>query len=164
MDSSTNSATQNSARDATGPNAGGTNPPGESGSHLSDAQVRSANADKGVSADTQRIPVNVYEASDALVVVAPLPGVMPEDVELLVTPGHLRIDARLRSGAGKDYLVEEWTYGPYSRIVDIPPQWGAEGQATLANGQLAVRLLRGEPSGEGALITTRPGGDADVSR
>lgn len=120
------------------------------------AAVRAANSAKGASASAQRIPVNMYEAGEALVIVAPLPGVMPDDVEILVAPGHVRIEARLRAGAGKDYLLEEWTYGPYTRIVDIPTGWGATGQATLANGQLALRLLKGDP-GEGAVVAVRPG-------
>jgi HSP20 family molecular chaperone IbpA len=92
----------------------------------------------------QQVPVNVYETSDALVVVAPLPAVRPSDVTICLTPGRLRITAGLRSAAPKDYLVHEWDYGGYERELDLPAGFGGGVDASLANGQLAVRVLRGE--------------------
>jgi HSP20 family molecular chaperone IbpA len=95
----------------------------------------------------QQVPVNVYEATDALVVVAPLPAVQPQDVTVDLTPGRLRLTARLRSAAPKDYLVHEWEYGGYERELDLPPGFGGGVEASLANGQLAVRVLRGDTTG-----------------
>jgi HSP20 family protein len=95
----------------------------------------------------QHVPVNVYETTDALVVVAPLPAVQPQDVTVDLTPGRLRLTARLRSAAPKDYLVHEWEYGGYERELDLPTGFGGGVEASLANGQLAVRVLRGEASG-----------------
>ena len=94
--------------------------------------------------ETMAIPVNVYEAGEALVVVAPLPGVRPDDVEVAVDGDHLRITAAMRSPAAKDYLVHEWHYGPYERELDLPVGFGGGGTATFGNGQLAIRLTRGE--------------------
>jgi len=95
----------------------------------------------------QHVPVNVYETGDALVVVAPLPAVRPSDVTIDLTPGRLRITAHLRSAAPKDYLVHEWDYGGYERELDLPPGFGGGVEAALANGQLAVRVLRGQADG-----------------
>ena len=95
----------------------------------------------------QQVPVNVYETTDALVVVAPLPAVQPQDVTVDLTPGRLRLTARLRSAAPKDYLVHEWEYGGYERELDLPPGFGGGVEASLANGQLAVRVLRGDATG-----------------
>jgi HSP20 family molecular chaperone IbpA len=92
----------------------------------------------------QQVPVNVYETGDALVVVAPLPAVRPSDVTICLTPGRLRITAHLRTAAPKDYLVHEWDYGCYERELDLPLGFGGGVDASLANGQLAVRVLRGE--------------------
>jgi HSP20 family molecular chaperone IbpA len=91
----------------------------------------------------QQVPVNVYEASDALVVVAPLPAVQPEDVAIDLWPGRLRITASLRSAAPRTYLVHEWDYGGYERELDLPEGWGGGAEASLANGQLALRVLPG---------------------
>ena len=92
----------------------------------------------------QLVPVNVYATNDALVVVAPLPAVQPSDVTIDLTPGCLRITANLRTAAPKDYLVHEWDYGGYERELDLPDGFGGGVEASLANGQLAVRVLRGE--------------------
>jgi len=97
--------------------------------------------------ETMQVPVNVYEAGEALVVVAPLPGVRPEDVEVSAEGKTLRISAAMRSAAPKDYLVHEWHYGPYEREVEVPEGFGGGGTATFGNGQLAIRLTRGEGSG-----------------
>ena len=102
----------------------------------------------------QEVPVNIYEASDALVIVAPLPAVQPEDVAIDLWPGRLRITASLRSAAPKDYLVHEWDYGGYEREVELPEGWGGSVEASLANGQLAVRVLRGHSNDK---ISVTPG-------
>ena len=101
----------------------------------------------------QEVPINVWEASDALVVVAALPAVQPEDVAIDLWPGHLRITAALRSAAPRNYLVHEWDYGGFERELDLPDGWGGGAEASLANGQLAVRVLRGTVDGR---ATIRP--------
>ncbi|MGK2949730.1 MAG: Hsp20/alpha crystallin family protein [Acidimicrobiales bacterium] len=93
---------------------------------------------------SQAVPVNVYEAPEALVVVAPLAAVQPDDVHVELRPGVVRFWAHLRSAAPRDYLVHEWDYGGYEREIELPPGFGGGIEATLANGQLAVRVLRGE--------------------
>lgn len=103
--------------------------------------------------ETMQVPVNVYEAGEALVVVAPLPGVRPEDVEVSVVGHRLRITAAMRSAAAKEYLVHEWHYGPYEREVEVPAGFGGGGSATFGNGQLAIRLTRGE--GPGGAISVK---------
>jgi HSP20 family molecular chaperone IbpA len=97
--------------------------------------------------------VNVYETSGALVVVAPLPAVTADDVSIELHPGTLRFWAHLRSAAPREYLVNEWDYGGYEREIDLPAGYGGGVEASLANGQLAIRVLRGEPSGS---ITVSP--------
>jgi HSP20 family molecular chaperone IbpA len=91
----------------------------------------------------QAVPVNMYEASNAVVVVAPMPAVMPGDVTVELRPGSLRFYAHLRSAAPRDYLLHEWEYGGYERELDLPDGFGGGVEATLTNGQLAVRVLRG---------------------
>jgi HSP20 family molecular chaperone IbpA len=59
----------------------------------------------------QRVPVNVYETTAALVVVSPLPAVTAADVTIELRPGSLRFWAHLRSAAPRDYLAHEWEYG-----------------------------------------------------
>lgn len=95
----------------------------------------------------QSVPVNVYEASEALVVVAPLPAVTAADVHVEVYPGPpaaVRFWAHVRSAGIREYLVREWEYGGYERQFELPDGYGAGVEATLNNGQLVIRILRGD--------------------
>ncbi len=94
----------------------------------------------------QSVPVNVYEAPEALVVIAPFPAVRPEDVTVELRPGTLRVSARLRSSGPREYLLHEWEYGGYDREIGIPDGYGRGVEANLTNGQLVVRVLKGSPT------------------
>lgn len=100
----------------------------------------------------QRVPVNVHATSEALVIVAPLPAVTAKDVTIELRPGAVRFWAQLRSAGPRDYLVHEWHYGGYEREVELPAGFGGGVEATLSNGQLAIRILRGES----ASLTIQP--------
>jgi HSP20 family molecular chaperone IbpA len=101
----------------------------------------------------QRVPVNMYETTGALVVIAPLPAVTADDVTIELRPGALRFWAHLRSAGPREFLLQEWDYGGYEREVDVPAGFGGGVEATLANGQLAIRVLRGEGT---EAVTTQP--------
>src|SRR5437899_2582045 len=103
----------------------------------------------------QPVPVNVYESSNALVIVAPLPAVTASDVTIELRPGTVRFWASLRSAGPREYLVNEWSYGGYERTVEIPVGYGGALEASLVNGQLAVRVFKGEPVEE---VTIHPSG------
>jgi HSP20 family molecular chaperone IbpA len=127
------------------------------GEHPRHAMVQDATTAAEAVLDPQRVPVNMYEAGDAVVEVAPLPAVMPEDVTITRTGRQLLITARLRTAAPKDYLLHEWTYGAYEREVELPPEFGGAVEASLANGHLAVRVLRGDEIGEQTIHPGHPG-------
>jgi len=103
----------------------------------------------------QHVPVNVYETDQAVVIVAPLPGVMAEDVTVTVEGGAITIAAAMRTAAEKDYLLHEWHYGPYERRVELPEGFGGTGEASFANGQLAVRVERGDGGGQGSVAVNQ---------
>ena len=105
----------------------------------------------------QRVPVNMYETSGALVVLAPMCAVQPADVCVELRGSRLRFYASLRSAGPRDYLLHEWEYGGYEREVDLPAGYGSSIEATLANGQLAIRVLKGEPAGD-LTVTPQAGG------
>ena len=118
------------------------------GEHPRHAMVQEATTAAEAVLEPQRVPVNMYEAGDAVVVVAPLPAVMPEDVTISRNGQRLVISARLRTAAPKDYLLHEWSYGAYEREVELPDGCAGAIEASLANGQLAVRVLRGDDAGD----------------
>lgn len=111
-------------------------------------EVVDATAATEASMPPQNVPVNAYETSAAFVVVAPLPAVTPDDVTIEVRSGVLRFFAELRSAGPREYVIHEWEYGGYEREIELPEGFGAGVEASLANGQLAIRVLRGEPSDE----------------
>jgi HSP20 family molecular chaperone IbpA len=116
-------------------------------------QVKDATAEAADTRPPQNVPVNVYETPGAVVVLAPMPAVTADDVTIELTPGSLRLCAELRSAGPRDFLINEWDYGNYERQLELPAGYGGGVEATLANGQLAVRVLKGE----GATVTIKPG-------
>jgi HSP20 family molecular chaperone IbpA len=117
------------------------------------AQVAEATATAAATMKPQSVPVNMYETTGALVIVAPVPAVTASDVTIEIQPGSLRFFAPLRSAGPRQYLLHEWEYGGYEREIDLPAGFGAKVEASLANGQLAIRVLRGESNGP---LTIKP--------
>jgi len=108
--------------------------------------------------EPQQVPVNMYETSGALVIVAPLPGVMADDVTVRVENGTVSIEAGMRTPAEKDYSRHEWHYGPFARTVDVPEGFRGPAAASFGNGQLAVRLERGDRRPASETLTISPAG------
>ena len=121
---------------------------------LTNQQVKDATAVAEATMQAQCVPVNMYETTGALVVVAPLPAVQADDVTVELRPGSLRFWAHLRSAAPRDYLLQEWDYGGYERELELPDGYGSSVEASLTNGQLAIRVLRGDTKA----MTVKPTG------
>jgi HSP20 family molecular chaperone IbpA len=111
-------------------------------------QVLDATAEAEATMKPQRVPVNVYETTGAVVVLAPLPAVTASDVTVELHGSTLRLWAHVRSAGPREFLLNEWEYGGYEREIDLPPGYGSAMEASLANGQLAVRVLRGDPASQ----------------
>ena len=116
-------------------------------------QIKDATEATEATMPPQKVPVNVYETSGAVVVVAPLPAVTADDVTIELREGSVRFWAALRSAGVRDYLVKEWEYGGFEREVDVPSGYGSGVEASLANGQLAIRVLKGDFAGD---LTVKP--------
>jgi HSP20 family protein len=104
----------------------------------------------------QRLPVNMWETDNAVVVVTPMPAVMADDVDVVLEGCTLTIAADCRTEAPKDYLLHEWHYGPYERVLELPEGFGGEAEATFGNGQLALRVVRGDGGGERRTVPVTP--------
>lgn len=94
--------------------------------------------------DAMAIPVNMYENERELMVVAPMPGVDVTDISVDVTgDGQLTLRAQMH-GEGQeriDYIVREWSYGPYERMIELPRGVdAARANLSYGNGVLAVTL------------------------
>lgn len=97
-------------------------------------------------AEEQYIPVNMFELPEGLMIVAPMPGLQAEDVELTLAGNVLTLRGRRTPGQeDRDYLVKEWDYGPYTRTLELPfPVDPNHIIATLDNGILTVNLRKSE--------------------
>ena len=115
--------------------------------------VKDATAQTEATMRPQSVPVNMWATPEAVVVVAPLPAVQPEDVCVEVRNGNLRFWSHVRSAGTREYLLHEWEYGGYERELELPGGFGAGLEATLSNGQLAVRVLKGAPGADTVSVT-----------
>ena len=116
----------------------------------------------------QSIAVKLYRTPDRLTLAAPVPGLLPQDITVEITDGGQLIvrgplrgitaDAQLfhrldtsinPQGLRESFeetresLLDEWTVGPYRRVIDLPnPVDGSLATATYGNGVLVITLRR----------------------
>jgi len=88
------------------------------------------------------IPVNLYQNDRELVVVAPMPGVAADDIAIEVTAeGEMTLTCA-EHGIGQErieYLLREWSYGPYLRLVQLPCAVDAsKANVAYGNGVLSI--------------------------
>ena len=111
--------------------------------------------------DPTAVPINLFENDRELVVVAPMPGVTPEDISVdVLDDGMLIVRARMH-GEGQErrqYLVREWTYGPFERSLQLPvPVDAARANLTYGNGVLTVALPKAAATSPAALAVAPTG-------
>ncbi|MEO6577345.1 MAG: Hsp20/alpha crystallin family protein [Candidatus Limnocylindria bacterium] len=111
--------------------------------------------------DATAVPVNLFENDRELMVVAPMPGVSPEDISIDVTDdGHLTLRSA-QHGEGQeriDYLLREWSYGPYERTIELPCAVDAmRANLTYGNGVLSVTFPKAEATNAGRVLVRRTG-------
>ncbi|HET6386904.1 MAG TPA: Hsp20/alpha crystallin family protein [Armatimonadota bacterium] len=93
--------------------------------------------------EAQVIPVNIFQTPDQIVLVAPMPGAHPDDIEATVSGDtvYLRSELRGPHQEDKNYMVREWSYGPYERTIALPCGVDAErANASYDNGLLVLNL------------------------
>ena len=96
----------------------------------------------------QIVPINAFEAGDDVMIVAPMPGLQPDDVHIRLIDDMLTLQGRRTPGQeDRQHLLREWMYGPYSRTVRLPFRADPDDVvATLNNGVLTVHLKRAKES------------------
>ncbi|GAB4540175.1 MAG: Hsp20/alpha crystallin family protein [Anaerolineae bacterium] len=98
-----------------------------------------------------RLPIDLYETDEQVVLKARLPGVNPEDVDITMDDGDLIIKAELRSDAALDearkwnWHRHELYHGSIGRRISLPTQVQADKiEATFRNGELSLVLPKAE--------------------
>ena len=111
--------------------------------------------------DATAIPVNLFENERELMVVAPMPGVGPEDISIDVTDdGNLTLRAAMH-GEGQErieYLTREWSYGPYERTIELPCAVDARrANVSYGNGVVSISLPKVDTTNAGRILVQRTG-------
>ncbi|HEX7172812.1 MAG TPA: Hsp20/alpha crystallin family protein [Candidatus Limnocylindria bacterium] len=117
--------------------------------------------------DATAVPINLFENDRELMVVAPMPGVSPEDISIDVTDdGRLTLRASMH-GAGQeriDYLLREWSYGPYERTVELPCAVDARrANVTFGNGVVSITFPKAGATSPGRMLVQRTGQSRGVT-
>jgi HSP20 family protein len=111
--------------------------------------------------DATAVPINLFENERELMVVAPMPGVSPEDISIDVTDdGHLTVRSA-QHGEGQErisYLLREWSYGPYERSIELPCAVDARrANVTYGNGVLSITFPKAGATNAATVLVERTG-------
>lgn len=107
------------------------------------------------------IPVNLYQNDRELVVIAPMPGVAADDIVIEVTAeGEMTLTCA-EHGIGQeriDYLLREWSYGPYQRRVQLPcPVDASKANVAYGNGVLSISFPKADATEPASIDLGRTG-------
>jgi HSP20 family protein len=93
-----------------------------------------------------QLPIDAYTTKDALVIVAAIPGVSPEDVEITWEGEMLTIKGELPAPLGNvDYVSQERVHGPFLRAINVSvPVQADKIEAAFDRGLLIVTLPKVE--------------------
>lgn len=108
----------------------------------------------------RRMPLDVFETPQALVIEAALPGVRPEDVDVSVLGDTLTLTAGSESedrSEADGYRWREVQRGKVTRSVTLPKGVVAEqATATFENGLLRLSIPKAEPAQAVRIAVTAP--------
>ena len=111
--------------------------------------------------DATAIPVNLFDNDRELMVVAPMPGVAPEDISIDVTDDGTLVLRAAQHGEGQeriDYLLREWSYGPYERRIELPYAVDAmRANVSYGNGVVTISLPRADRTSGSTIRVQRTG-------
>jgi len=100
----------------------------------------------------QSIPVQIHQSDDHIVLAAPMPGLEPQDISIVIAGDKITIHGSYRGSRQEkeNTLVAEWTVGPYTREVVLPqPVNGPLTNATYGNGVLVLAMPKAQAESDG---------------
>ncbi|MBC8448692.1 MAG: Hsp20/alpha crystallin family protein [Chloroflexi bacterium] len=93
-----------------------------------------------------RLPLDAYSTEEEIVILASLPGVKPEDVEITIEGDTLNIKGEIpEPPANVDYILRERGFGPFTRTLtfNIPVQ-ADKAEASFRDGLLTLSVPKAE--------------------
>ncbi len=105
----------------------------------------------GNGAMVRSLPLDVYATSDEAIVIAAVPGMNAQDLEITINQNVVNLEGKLPTAAESDqgrgatwYLHELW-HGPFRRSVTLPFEVdAAKAEATFDNGIVRITLPKAE--------------------
>lgn len=93
-----------------------------------------------------RIPLDAYATDEELVILATVPGIDPDDVEITLEGDTLTIKGEIKPPLENvDYLIRERAYGPFSRVLQLNvPVEADKVEAHFDNGVLTLTLPKAQ--------------------
>ena len=93
-----------------------------------------------------RLPLDAYTTPDEIVILANMPGVKPETVEITIEGDTLTIKGeRPGSLENVDYVLQERVYGPFQRTLNINiPVDADKAEAKFEHGLLTLTIPKAE--------------------
>ena len=93
-----------------------------------------------------RLPVDAYSTEDEIVVMASVPGIKPEDVEISIEGDMLHIRGEIPTAVENvDYAFAERYHGAFSRTLKLNVPIDVDNvEATFEDGLLMLRLPKAE--------------------
>jgi HSP20 family protein len=93
---------------------------------------------------TYFLPLDVKEVENGYQIQAPVPGFKPEEVDITLSDGVLRIQAQPKQESSEqqeDYLRKEVAWGNFQRTIQLPADIKEDGiSATFENGFLTITV------------------------
>jgi HSP20 family protein len=92
---------------------------------------------------SQTIPVRIHRSNDRITLIAPMPGLAPDDIVVTIAENRVTVRGEDHSPGQHDldFILNEWSIGPYSREVTLPePVRGDLANATYGNGVLVLSM------------------------
>ena len=106
------------------------------------------------------IPMDVVERDDAFEVRAAIPGVKPDDLEIVVQGERLTLRAEVRRDEeekGENWLMREQRAGTFSRTIALPsPVSSDRAEARIEHGVLTLRLPKLQPTQPHRITVSTP--------
>jgi len=93
-----------------------------------------------------RLPLDAYSTEEEIVIMASLPGVKPEDVEITIEGDTLSIKGAIpEPPENVDYILRERRFGPFSRMLTFNiPVKADEAEASFRDGLLTLSVPKAD--------------------
>ncbi|HSJ58598.1 MAG TPA: Hsp20/alpha crystallin family protein [Anaerolineae bacterium] len=92
------------------------------------------------------LPVDAYSTPEKVVILASVPGLSPEDVDITIEGETLTIRGTIQPPAENvDYVIQERRFGPFSRTLTLNvPVQAEKAEAVFENGVLTLTIPKAE--------------------